>query len=219
MDPISRRSTRVRPAVTAALAALAVYAPPAVAHAHHGMGGKLPASLWQGLLAGLAHPVIGVDHLAMLLLVGAYCGAARQGRRPLLAFVVAALVGCLLHVARLDLPHVEATIAASLVVSGLVACAALRSSPAVTTAVLGAVGVLHGYAYGESIVGAEPTPLAGYLLGLTLVQGALAGLLLRLTAHAASGPEPRGLRVTRVLGAASALVGLVALFAFWVERV
>jgi len=36
-----------------------------------------------------------------------------------------------------------------------------------------ASGVFHGYAYGESIVGAEMTPLWAYLLGLALVQLAI----------------------------------------------
>ena len=31
-------------------------------------------------------------------------------------------------------------------------------------------GIAHGYAYGESIVGAEPTPMIAYLAGFTLVQ-------------------------------------------------
>jgi urease accessory protein len=37
-----------------------------------------------------------------------------------------------------------------------------------------AVGVLHGYALGESIYGAEPTPLYAYLLGLAVIQSAVA---------------------------------------------
>jgi urease accessory protein len=34
-------------------------------------------------------------------------------------------------------------------------------------------GLVHGYAYGEAIVGAEPTPLAAYLAGYTVVQVAI----------------------------------------------
>ncbi|PKO63289.1 MAG: urease accessory protein UreJ, partial [Betaproteobacteria bacterium HGW-Betaproteobacteria-17] len=32
--------------------------------AHHPMGGMTPQTLSQGLLSGLGHPVIGLDHLA-----------------------------------------------------------------------------------------------------------------------------------------------------------
>jgi urease accessory protein len=204
-------STHVRPLPTAALATLVFWMLPAVAQAHHGMDGKVPVTWWQGFLSGLAHPVIGLDHLAMLLLIGAYCGAARQGYRPLFAFVGAAMVGCLLHVARFDLPRVETSIAASLVISGVIACAALQSSVALTAAVLGGLGVLHGYAYGESIVGAEPTPLVAYLVGLALVQAAVASVVLRATARGASPPDARGFRIMRILGAGSALVGAFVL--------
>src|SRR5258708_28935781 len=34
-------------------------------------------------------------------------------------------------------------------------------------------GIFHGYAFGESIFGAETSPLHAYLLGLILIQGAL----------------------------------------------
>ena len=34
-------------------------------------------------------------------------------------------------------------------------------------------GFFHGYVYGESIYGAEPTPLAAYLAGLVAVQTVL----------------------------------------------
>ena len=107
---------------------------PAVAQAHHNMDGRTPASFMDGLLSGLAHPVIGLDHLAMVLLIGAYCGTTRQGLRPLLAFVGAALVGCLVHVARLDLPQAEAGVAASLVLLGLAATALARRASAACTA-------------------------------------------------------------------------------------
>jgi urease accessory protein len=34
-------------------------------------------------------------------------------------------------------------------------------------------GLVHGYALGESIVGAEPSPLMAYLLGLLIMQTAI----------------------------------------------
>lgn len=193
-------------------ATLATVTYPALAHAHHDMDGETPATFMQGLLSGLAHPVIGKDHLAMILLVGAYCGATRQGYKPLFAFVGAAILGCLLHVARLDLPQVETGIAVSLVILGLVACAAIRSSVLITATILALVGTLHGYAYGESIVGAEPTPLVAYLVGLSLVQGAIASVVLRAaTPRAEQESETSRVRLARVVGVVSAVVGVVAL--------
>jgi urease accessory protein len=185
---------------------------PALALAHHSMGGKLPATFLDGFLSGVAHPVIGLDHLAMTLLIGAYCGTTRQGLKPLLAFVAAGLLGCLLHVARWDLPRAETGVAASLIIAGLVACAALTPRSALVVSVLGAAGVLHGYAYGESIVGAEATPLVAYLLGLSTVQAALGTAMWRI-ARPVSGEalQPGRLMLLRLLGVASAVIGAAAL--------
>jgi urease accessory protein len=41
-------------------------------------------------------------------------------------------------------------------------------------ALFGVAGLTHGYAYGESIFGAEPSPLGAYLLGLVVIQSAIA---------------------------------------------
>src|SRR5262249_57584778 len=44
------------------------------AFAHHMMGGRTPSTFMEGLLSGLGHPVIGLDHLAFLLAVGVAVG-------------------------------------------------------------------------------------------------------------------------------------------------
>ena len=202
-------SSTLRPT---AAAAILTWGFPAVALAHHAMDGKTPATFLDGFLSGLAHPVIGLDHLAMVLLTGAYCGATRQGTKPLLALVGAGLIGCLLHVARLDLPRVETGIAASLVILGLVACAAARPALAVVVSVFGAAGILHGYAYGESIVGAESTPLLAYLLGLSTVQVALGAVTYRVARpKGGEALEPGRSVLLRLLGIASVLIGAAAM--------
>jgi urease accessory protein len=199
-------------ALVGLLSALGSAAIPSMAFAHHPTGGRTPATFVEGLLSGIAHPVIGLDHLAMLLLIGAYCGASRHGVVPIISFVLAGLLGCLAHAARFDLPHVETGIAASLVVLGIAACAISKSSRAATAAVLGVAGLLHGYAYGEAIVGAEAMPLVAYLVGLSLVQVGLASVLM-YAAHRWQDRDAFAGRVTlvRIMGVASAVVGVVAL--------
>jgi urease accessory protein len=194
--------------VSAVASGLATLALPSLALAHHPMGGKTPATLFEGFMSGLAHPVIGPDHLAMILLVGAYCGVTRRGLAPAAAFVGTGLVGCVLHAARIDLPMAEAFLAGSLVLAGLLAWVVAQKPHALATALLGATGVLHGYAYGESIVGAESSPLLAYLLGFSLVQLAIAALVFWLTRSASSS---RQVVLVRALGGVSAAIGLVAL--------
>ena len=37
------------------------------AEAHHVMGGRMPSTFMEGLLSGLGHPVVGLDHLAFIV--------------------------------------------------------------------------------------------------------------------------------------------------------
>lgn len=161
----------IRLLLTAALAVSA--ATPALAH--HMMGGLLPSTFVEGLLSGLGHPIIGHDHLLAILAVGALASLFTRGVLLPVAFVAAALVGVGLHVGLVDLPAAELLIAVSLVALGALLLAQRALVPAPTLVGLFALaGIVHGYAFGESIVGAEPAPLVAYLLGLGVVQTGIA---------------------------------------------
>jgi urease accessory protein len=75
-------------------------------------------------------------------------------------------------------------------------------------ALFGLAGLAHGYAYGESIFGAEPTPLFAYLAGLVVIQSVLAGGVALITRR--SGAEVSAL-APRLVGAVIFGVGLTAL--------
>lgn len=184
----------------AALAA--AYAP---AQAHHGMDGATPQTLAQGLISGLAHPVIGLDHLAFLVVAALLACALTGASRWLvpLVFVAATVAGTALHLGSADIPLSETLVATTVLVGAVLL--ATRSHPgALTLSALFAVGgILHGYAYGESIVGAEPTPLVAYLAGFALVQYALiAGGSLALDAIAERSPRLRQALARIATGAA-----------------
>jgi urease accessory protein len=148
---------------------------PVAAHAHHAMGGGLPRNLFEGLLSGLAHPVIGVDHFVLVLVMGAACYYLGRRLLGVGAFLVAALAGTMLHVQRTDLPYAEIWVAASLLVLGLAVLLAAPARGRIAAPVFFALaGLVHGYAYGESIVGAEQTPLVAYLVGFTVIQSVIA---------------------------------------------
>lgn len=190
--------------ILSALCALA----PARALAHHPTGGQTPSTLAAGLMSGLAHPVIGLDHLFFVLLVGAYAGIRKQPTLPV-AFVASTVVGCLLHTAGFDLALSEKCLAGTLILVGLAVCTALRLSELMTLLVVAACGVLHGYAYGESIVGAEPAPLLTYLLAFAAVQLVLASAMSLVARKLAlSEHSTNAARLVRTLGVATALSGV-----------
>ncbi|MBO1350668.1 MAG: HupE/UreJ family protein [Hormoscilla sp. GUM202] len=147
---------------------LALWAQPAIAH--HAFDGSTPTNFFEGFLSGLAHPVIGLDHFAFVVALGLLSAIEKQGFLIPVTFVLAAIGGTGLHLMGLDLPLPEVVISASVLAFGIML--AMKDRPqAIALAVLGAIaGIFHGYAYGESVVGAEMTPLVAYLAGFTIIQ-------------------------------------------------
>lgn len=145
------------------------------AFAHHAMGGKMPASFWEGLLSGLAHPIIGFDHLAFIVAVGILAALKPQkGWVIPVSFVATTLGGTGLHLFKVNLPFLESFVAASIIAAGILLAANYTPKLAGTITLAMLAGIFHGYAYGESIIGAEPTPLLAYLTGFAIVQLAIA---------------------------------------------
>ena len=144
------------------------------AFAHHPMGGSTPSTFSEGLLSGVGHPIIGVDHLAFVVAVG--IAAALAGSRFIspLAFIVATIAGTSIHLMAFNLPAVELMIAASLVVLGAVVFMGRKMPVAALAGIFAVAGLFHGFAYGEAIFGAESTPLFAYLAGFGVTQYAIA---------------------------------------------
>jgi urease accessory protein len=137
------------------------------------MGGSIPSTFIEGLLSGLGHPVIGPDHLAFLLAIGIVVGATGLNLLLPVIFVAAMAFGVALHVGGANLPAAETIVAASVLVAGvLIARGRVLPIPLWATLFIIA-GIFHGYAYGESIFGAERSPLGAYLLGLVAIQSVL----------------------------------------------
>jgi len=187
------------------------------AFAHHVMDGQLPQSFGQGLLSGVGHPIIGVDHLAFVVAVGITAALAGRLWALALPFVAGTLAGCLIHLAGVTLPIAELVIAATVLLLGAI-IATNRSLPALMLAGLFAgAGLFHGWAYGESIFGAEQTPLVAYLAGFTLVQLGVVALAGLVTRWLVASDVVRRMKV-RLVGAAVAGMGLV-LFVGQIEGV
>lgn len=185
-----------------------------VAHpalAHHAIEGKLPTNFFEGFISGLAHPVIGIDHFAFVVAVGLLSAGQQNGFLIPAAFVVAAMAGAGIHVLGFNLPLPEIIIASSVIAFGVML--ALSKKPNwLVLAGLGAVaGLFHGYAYGESIVGAQMTPLIAYLAGFSFIQYGIAigALLIAQAVNQKSGNLFS--KVLQFIGLAICSVGIVFL--------
>ena len=200
----------VRPTTSrlAVLALSAMLAPPA--GAHHVIEGRIPTNGWEGLLSGLAHPVLSLDHFAFVLAAGLIAVLHRRGALVPIAFVAASLTGTGFHLLSWDLPAPEVMISVSVMLFGVLLIARqLRLRVVVFLAV--ASGIFHGYGYGESIVGAEMTPLWAYLSGLALVQLVVGLSTWWLMQKVLQPITLQGRQALRMAGIAIGIVGLTHL--------
>jgi urease accessory protein len=181
------------------------------AWAHHVMGGRTPSTFSEGFLSGLGHPIIGPDHLAFLIAVGIIVGAAGLSFALPVLYVIAMAVGVALHVSGVGIPATELIVGFSVLLAGGL-MVLTRPLPVFAWMLLFVVaGLFHGYAFGESIVGAERTPLVAYLLGLVVIQSVLmvglAVLVRRLNLRV-------GTSEMRIAGVTIAALGVAALTGF-----
>ncbi|MEM9091150.1 MAG: HupE/UreJ family protein [Cyanobacteria bacterium P01_F01_bin.53] len=196
----------------ASVAAISTLLTALPAMAHHPFGGQAPQNMFEGLLSGIGHPVLGFDHFAFAIAVGLLAAVLRRGFTVPLAFLLAALVGTGLHLGGLNLPAPELVISASVFLFGVLVITRRELSTPAVVGLTALVGIFHGYAYGEAVVGAEPTPLVAYLIGFTLVQGAIAGIAYLLSQRAIDKEHSVGLISVHhagfaILGAGAAFLG------------
>ena len=145
-------------------AALLLSAGPALAHHPMEPLGLQPSAI-SGLLSGLAHPLLGPDHLLFLLAL-ALVGLQRSMRWTL-GLLVVGLTSSAVGLWLPGLPAAEALVSLSLVLEGLVIAGRLP------TLTLIPAFALHGYVLSASVIGWESTPIAFYFLGLLLSQALL----------------------------------------------
>lgn len=199
-----------RQGVASAVALVTCLAMAAPASAHHAMGGLTPSTFTEGFISGLAHPVIGMDHLAFMIGVGVASAFLARGFVPVGAFVLATLAGCAVHLQGIGLPAAEIVIATSVLIVGAAIMSGRGLSFGVATLVFAAAGLFHGHAYGEAIFGAEQTPLAAYLIGFAAIQFVVASGAMLVT-RAALSERVASAVPARLAGAMIAGIGLTFL--------
>lgn len=152
------------------LVSLAAALWPAVALAHVGPGRA------EGFLAGLAHPVSGLDHVLAMISVGlwgAQLGSPAIWLLPV-TFPVVMAFGGMLGLMGVPLPGVEVAIALSGLLLGLAILFELRPPLAAAAIVVGFFAVFHGHAHGAEL----PPGASGltYSIGFVVATGTLHAL-------------------------------------------
>jgi urease accessory protein len=151
--------------ILSAAALLALGVGPALAHPGH-----VEAS---SFLAGVAHPLSGLDHIAVMIAVGLW--AALKGGRALwvwpAAFVGLMLVGGALGMAHVALPFVEPGILASVVALGLLVALAVDLPVITGAAIVGVFALFHGHAHGSEV--AENLSGIEYMAGFAMATATL----------------------------------------------
>lgn len=133
-----------------------------------------------GFADGFAHPFLGIDHLAAMLLVGIW--SVLHGHRIWFApttFVGLLALGALAGQHGLSLPQIEPLLAISVLLLGLMLVWPL--APTTSLVLIAAFAFAHGLAHGSELQTGTAI-LSGMLLGSALLHGsgmAVAHLLLR----------------------------------------
>lgn len=178
--------------------------------AHHASDGQAPMNFLQGLVSGLAHPVIGVDHLAFLLVMGVAAAFTKNPRLAPLVFVASSIIGCLLIVAGAQLPWLEIGVTATVVFGGVMILSGRQYSPTVYVVFFAIAGILHGGAYGAAILGTQMEPLLAYLAGFASIQYAIAVTVAMIAGKVSKFQSPASL-YPRLAGGILTGIGLVFL--------
>ena len=166
----------------------------ALAHPGHETG---------GIVAGIAHPLGGADHLLAMLALGAL--AAQAGGRALwllpAVFVGSMLAGGAAGWAGLPFTTAEPAILASVIVLGALLACAVQVPLAGLVGMAAVFGIAHGWAHGAEGPAAAPEMLA-YAVGFAVATALLhAAGILAVRSVAAS--------VLRAAGAATAAAGVM----------
>ena len=173
---------------------------PAMAMAHVGQG-DVPG----GFLAGVAHPVLGPDHVVAMVAVGiwgAQLGAPAIWVLPV-TFPIVMAFGGVLGGLGVPIPGIEIGIAVSAIVLGGMIAFARRPPLWVAAAVVGVFAIFHGHAHGAELP--ESANAISYSVGFVVATGSLHALGILI---GAANRWSAGAKVLRAGGGVIAACGI-----------
>ena len=177
-----------------------------LALAHTGTDAHAHLSSVSNFVAGLVHPLTGLDHMAVMVCVGLWSAMSARRLGPELvwgplAFANLLLVGAALGLQGVEVMAVEPMIAASVVIMGLLVAARTQLPGAAGAMLCGVFALFHGQAHGLELANNANAfqTLAGMLLATVALHGT--GIAIGWTLR------NRSVWVPRTLGASVAALG------------
>ncbi|OYD93923.1 hydantoin utilization protein [Nostoc sp. 'Peltigera membranacea cyanobiont' 210A] len=129
---------------------------------------------WEAFVWGLADPVISLNCLVGIVAIGLLSSVFVRGAAIAGCFVLATVLGIVIHIFQLDLPGTEIAIAISTIVFGTMLMMPNQLNFLVLALVGISAGLFQGYANAESIVSAGTISVVAYILGIALTLFAVA---------------------------------------------
>ena len=155
-------------------------------------------------MLGVAHPLLGLDHLLVMIAVGLW--AVIVGRRAIwilpVTFLATMLAGFGAARLGLNIPLVEPVILSSIVALGVLVALAVQARVWLGALIIGSFAFFHGHAHGTE---AAAVSLTSYAIGFTLSTATLHAIGIGLGILAAGSIREVALRA---MGGITALIGL-----------
>jgi len=153
---------------------------------------------------GIAHPLLGVDHISVMIAVGLW--AVLVGGRAVwvlpLTFLATMLAGFAAASAGLDIPIVDSVISSSIIALGLLVALSVKAPIWLGALITAMFAFFHGHAHGTEAAAAS---LISYALGFTFSTATLHGIGIGFGILAASSMRQVALRA---MGGVMALIGI-----------
>lgn len=154
--------------------AVLLFLSPGLALGHHPMGSETPQTMIQGLLSGLGHPIIDVDHLVFIVALGALLATLPGNPIPrVIVFLGLTAMGAMANLMGLPILGIGTLVLLTIAAAGLLLAIPSFGHKHAISVLAAAAGLLHGFEYADAIIGARTMTVTAYFLGFLVIQACL----------------------------------------------
>ncbi|WP_138497830.1 HupE/UreJ family protein [Nostoc sp. PA-18-2419] len=136
-------------------------------------GVRAISNSWEGFLWGVADPVISSKCLVGIIAIGLLSAIFARGALIVGCFVLAAVLGIVIHFFQLNLPGTEIVLVIFTIILSIMLIIPNQANFIVVALVGISVGLFQGYTHGESITEIGIIPLITYIPSMVLTQFAV----------------------------------------------